>query len=214
MDRCHSLSLPLCLPRWRHPARCSSGAMVLLSGLLLSAAAQAGGVQVAELRGAIPTGRLVSVESAGAPVPWSSRLGVQEVAPSMGSSLYWLGDYRFAPSWGLRATGGLLGRREVATSIGLPFAMFRLDPIPVSADGLRATPYLGFGIDRNHSTNGGWGGWGLSADVGLVSRNWGPVTTMSADSRSVRLGNNATGDDWLRSLRLMPLVQVGVSYAF
>jgi hypothetical protein len=37
---------------------------------------------------------------------------------------------------------------------------------------------------------------------------------MSAEPRSVRLGNSTTGDNWLRSLRLMPLVQVGVSYAF
>jgi hypothetical protein len=187
--------------------------MVLWVALLLPAA-QAAGVQVAELRPGIPTGWLGSAGPSATPSPWTSRLGLQEAPASTGSGLYWLGDYRFASSWGLRATGGLLGRLESTTLPGQVGAALRLDSLAAPSDGLRTTPYLGFGIDRSHGASAGNGGWGLSADVGVVSRSWAPSSTMSANPRSVRLGNSATGDDWLRSLRLMPLVQVGVSYAF
>ena len=214
MNRCFSVPNLSCPPPRRNPSQRWVRAALFLAGVGLLPAAQAAGVQVAELRAVIPAGRLGSTEPPAAPGPGSRRLGVQDGAASNGPSLYWLGDYRFAPSWGLRATGGLLGRLESAPPLGTPGAAFRLDPAVMPSDGLRATPYLGFGFDRSHSTSGGWGGWGLSADVGLVSRNWGPGAAMSAEPRSVRLGNSTTGDNWLRSLRLMPLVQVGVSYAF
>lgn len=200
--------------RLRHLAQCCTRAMVLSAGLLVWPAAQAAGVQVAELRAMLPSGWPGAAEAPATQSPWTSRLGLQETPVSAGSSLYWLGDYRFAPSWGLRATGGLLGRLESNAPSGQPAAAFRLERTAAPADGLRATPYLGFGYDRPPIAGGGWGGWGLSADVGLVSRSWTAGSVMTADPRSVRLGNSSTGDDWLRSLRLMPLVQVGVSYAF
>lgn len=101
-------------PPRRNPSQRWVRAALFLAGVGLLPAAQAAGVQVAELRAVIPAGRLGSTEPPAAPGPWSRRLGVQDGAASNGPSLYWLGDYRFAPSWGLRATGGLLGRLESA----------------------------------------------------------------------------------------------------
>ncbi len=150
--------------------------------------------------------------------PWSIRLGRQDAgSPNPATSpLYWLGDYRFATTWGLRATGGLLGKRDSAGDTSRT-------PLPqglesgrnlTAPDGLRATPYLGVGLDHARSAGDGWGGWGLTADLGLVSRSWASTLPFAADSHGLRLGNSAAGEDWLRSLRLMPVVQVGVSYSF
>ncbi|MFG5407861.1 hypothetical protein ABXN37_06800 [Piscinibacter sakaiensis] len=66
-------------------------------------------------------------------------------------------------------------------------------------------PYLGLG----YSAQPARGGWGFSADIGLVAQAPGAV---------VRLGRVFNGsqtlDDMLREMRLSPLLNVGVSYSF
>lgn len=68
-----------------------------------------------------------------------------------------------------------------------------------------AAPYVGIGYVGLAAK----GGWGLKADLGLV-----------AESGGLRTGRASTGnaglawDGALRELRLTPLLQLGVSYAF
>jgi len=118
---------------------------------------------------------------------------------------------------GLRATSGLLvGPRAVALgagSLGLPGAdSLSVDrrlgnwllPDP-SADATATLPYLGVGYTGLSPS----GGWGFSADLGIVALNPGP---------GLRLGRAVNGsqplDDLLRELRLRPMLQLGVTYSF
>lgn len=113
-------------------------------------------------------------------------------APSSSTSV--LGDYYFdapglrlpASMGGLRATGGLMsGLRAPIT--GAP------------ADSL---PYLGLGYTGLALK----GGWGVTADLGL---------TLDNGSRAGRaLFGNQGFDGALREMRLSPLLQLGVRYAF
>jgi hypothetical protein len=50
------------------------------------------------------------------------------------------------------------------------------------------------------------GGWGVSADLGLAGR--------SGSNGGLRVNGNQSFDDLMRELRISPMVQVGVSYAF
>jgi len=169
--------------------------------------------------------------------PWGTRLGWADAAAAADStfaspvtarlSWQWLNDYRFTAVGGLRVTGGLLGWLDRGTA-GTPTAMsggagapLRL---PSSArpggtggiggaflmgdNGLGAAPYLGLGYDSASTLHKGWGGWGLSADVGWVTRH------ASANPSGLRLGTQAESDEGWRSQRLAPMVQLGVSYAF
>lgn len=89
---------------------------------------------------------------------------------------------------GLRATGGL---RTGARSLSL--AMAGIDTTPDTL------PYLGLG----YSSTALKGGWGFTADIGLVAERPGRVL----------LGNGGV-NNLLREMRLSPVVQLGVSYAF
>jgi hypothetical protein len=66
-------------------------------------------------------------------------------------------------------------------------------------------PYLGIG----YTGLAGAGRFGFSADLGLLARS---------PSQAVRLGRMLGGaqnlDDAVRDLRLAPVLQLGVSYAF
>lgn len=132
------------------------------------------------------------------------------------------GDYYLANPWigesgGLRVTSGLLvGQRgallgpaaaaqlnaPVITSIGrLPAN------VPGGVDTTSETsltwPYLGIGYSGSSLR----GGWGFSADLGLAAQN----------PSAIRLGraNGSAGlDEWVREMRLTPLIQLGVSYKF
>ncbi|MBL8304771.1 MAG: hypothetical protein JNM26_18615 [Ideonella sp.] len=135
-----------------------------------------------------------------------------------------LGDYYFlrnAP--GLRARGGF--RATSGLIIGTPtnrvLSGYGQGPggpglsaralaagMAGSADASGAAttvPYLGVG----YSSASERGGWGFSADVGLVARSPGSA---------VKLGRVFSGnqplDDLLREMRLSPLLNVGVSYSF
>ncbi|HET9821450.1 MAG TPA: hypothetical protein VFQ16_06465 [Burkholderiaceae bacterium] len=122
---------------------------------------------------------------------WSGQSGVV-------LSDYYFGRTRlgnFDASGGFRATSGvLLGQRSAV--LGAP-AGGSLQPY----DQWSATPYVGVGWSGSSWRKG----WGVSADLGLAVRG---------SSGGLRIGSTQSLDDLLRELRLTPMVQVGVSYAF
>ncbi len=134
-----------------------------------------------------------------------------------------LGDYYFfapdatraAEPSGLRATSGLLfggsagglvlpGRNTGTLSIQRSGAGNTFQDASSDAAG-GAAPYVGIGYTTTFAHNR----WGLSADLGLVSRG---------NGFTVPLGRAWSGgqaqDDLLRSPQLLPIVQLGVSYSF
>lgn len=149
--------------------------------------------------------------------PWSARFGWSEAAQDSALaspvtarlSWQWLGDYHFAPAWGLRATGGVRGQFDLAAPSGgrsntVHFGGVHPGSGTVGSDGNWTSPYLGLGYDASASLRNGWGGWGLSADLGLQTRR----------PSGLRLGSNGYADEGWRSMRLTPVLQVGVSYSF
>lgn len=153
---------------------------------------------------------------------WQARLGVV-TAPSLtddgaatrslqGAQL--LGDWYFTgPGFGagrvgggLRATsglyagprGGLLGAAPMPGGSAFTLGARRA---PADAAGQTGTiAYLGLGYTGVALR----GGWGFSADIGLMGHGPG-----------LRPARSTTGiDELLRDLRLTPVLQLGVSYAF
>jgi hypothetical protein len=128
------------------------------------------------------------------------------------SSLSLLGDYYLTRpllgmAGGVRATSGvLLGQRSALWSSPPSGGAFSMDRR--QGDGLAdgaTTPYLGVGytgLSVNRT-------WGVSADFGLMAL---------LPRSGVRLGRGSNSgqnlDDSVRELRLSPVLQVGVSYAF
>ncbi|WP_157263509.1 hypothetical protein [Azohydromonas aeria] len=158
-----------------------------------------------------------------APWPrWQARIGVDQAPAWRGDlapagngprSMKLLGDYYLSgPGFGqgqvvggLRATGGVLlgsGSPLLGASAGAPltFSVMRSLTPNRGDDGLEAPPvgYLGIG----YSSLSLRGGWGFSADLG--------VTT----GAGLRPPEARTLDDAVRELRLRPVLQLGVSYAF
>ena len=133
-----------------------------------------------------------------------------------------MGDYYFLPkalvgsAGGFRATSGLIfGPRQALLSTGQPglgagsaFSVgsrsLALSAAPSSADQSTSDnatiPYFGFGYTGLSVRNG----WSVSADLGLVAQS--PGGLRNARSQSL--------DDAVREMRLAPLFQLGVSYAF
>jgi hypothetical protein len=74
-----------------------------------------------------------------------------------------------------------------------------------SGEGTSTLPYLGIG----YSSLAARGGWGFWADVGLVVQN--PSGAFGL-ARVVSGGQGV--DDLMRELRLSPMLQLGVNYAF
>ena len=70
---------------------------------------------------------------------------------------------------------------------------------------LATVPYVGVGYTGLSNK----GGWGFSADVGLVA-----LSPRSAVKLGRVLGGGQSLDEVLREMRLSPLVQLGVSYSF
>jgi hypothetical protein len=160
-----------------------------------------------------------------------ARVGVNSSwAAADGSSVSWqqqagvvLGDYYFSQtrlgegqvSSGFRATSGvLLGQRSLALStpalaqgatVGLTTLRqprLAMPGLEVAAEPWAAMPYVGVGWSGLSAK----GGWGVSADFGFAGRSYG--------SGGLRVTGSQSLDDLLRELRLTPMVQVGVSYAF
>jgi hypothetical protein len=141
-----------------------------------------------------------------------------------GASL--LGDYYFTRSLhglgdggGFRATSGVfVGSRSTTllSTVPAPGRSFSIDrrslgsfglttPILADAADPAAVPYVGVGY-TGLSTKGGWG---FSADVGLMALNPGSAVKLGRV-----FGGTQNLDDVLREMRLSPIVQVGVSYSF
>lgn len=101
---------------------------------------------------------------------------------------------------GFRATSGLL-RLERRLFGGINAA--------ASSDGINAerstAAYAGVGYSRLASQ----GGWSFSADLGVVALRPGSVVRLGRS-----LGNSQGVDEALREMRLAPVLQLGVSYAF
>jgi len=160
---------------------------------------------------------------------WQARVQLSQVdgldsstgrsARSLSAAL--LGDYYFTRSGlgegvrgGLRATGGLMmGPLSVTQSgSGLTLSPQSMSLGQSLAIGLRA---VGSGNDRGdpgstqsyigigYSGISARGGWGFSADLGLINRS------------SPRLGSSlGSVDEALRDNRLMPVLQFGLSYSY
>lgn len=124
-----------------------------------------------------------------------------------------MGDYyvtrpSLSSTGGLRATSGvLLGTRSPLW--GSPWSMDRRQlPLP-SLDAWSTesttTPYVGMGYTGISAKSG----WAWSADLGVMALN---------PRSAVRLGRVVGGsqslDDTVREMRLAPVLQLGVSYAF
>lgn len=137
-----------------------------------------------------------------------------------------VGDYYFrglrlghaGTTGGFRATSGLvlgagsalLGAAGVPSRIGSGLALGHLSmsallPGADPADAGAALPYLGLGFTSLESA----GGWGFSADVGVVGRNAAGTT----DLGRALFGNQGL-DTAFRNLRLTPVLQLGVRYTF
>lgn len=126
-----------------------------------------------------------------------------------------LGDYYFAAHGfsHFRASGGVLLGAASGTSMALAgtgrglslTAPPRNDAAAGGGDLAAAAPYLGLGYSGPlwHS------GISLSADVGLVAER----AVISGHGGSALFGNQAL-DGAVREMRLSPLFQVGVRYAF
>lgn len=125
------------------------------------------------------------------------------------------GDYIFArPGYGdFRATSGLL----VGSLGGAPAHSLSIGRVALSVlDGASASgstgpaepgalPYLGLG----YSSPTLWGGLSVTADLGMVAGRPGGFTSVG----KALFGNQAM-DLALRELRLQPVLQFGVRYAF
>lgn len=140
----------------------------------------------------------------GTTAPARTELGLADAEQQKVNSISLMGDYYLSRSWlgtsgGWRATSGvLLGARSSVWSS--PSLLDRRTAGDASDAGTQ--PYLGVGYT-------GWsskGGWGLSADVGL----------MGLSRSAPRFGKSSSSslDDTVRDLRFAPLVQLGLSYSF
>jgi hypothetical protein len=134
--------------------------------------------------------------------------GANESEAQKINSVSLMGDYYLSRPWlgtsgGWRATSGvLLGSRGAAWSS--PSLLDRRSSGAADNADSSTLPYLGLGYT-------GWsskGGWGLSADLGL----------MGSPRSAARFGKAGAGtqslDDTVRDLRFSPTVQLGLSYSF
>jgi hypothetical protein len=189
--------------------------MALLLGPGLSIAADSEGLALKRETAAWSTwqGR---VSVGGTSTFWRSSLVDADAARP--SSISLMGDYYFTRSilgigtqGGFRATSGLiLGPRAQAWSGQPGNRLFgsNTGAIPYLRDPSIETatvPYLGVGYTGLSPR----GGWTVSADLGLVAQS---------PSNAVRLGrlfgSGQNLDDAVRDLRMTPMFQLGVSYAF
>ncbi|MEX8520679.1 MAG: hypothetical protein AB3X44_19415 [Leptothrix sp. (in: b-proteobacteria)] len=156
-----------------------------------------------------------TTETAGAGLAgWSARwyspaisLSVAGPEPtSIASSWRILGDYHFARTPGMRATGGVFGSGR-SVGVGLSTNLMRSSGLYDESNQL---PYLGLGYSARWPQAGLQGlGWSVSADVGLLA-----LSPRSAIRLDRVVGGQRSLDGAVRDLRLAPLMQLGVSYGF
>ena len=161
----------------------------------------------------------------GSDAPYLAAPGLTGNVQLSGASM--LGDYYFAgrqltrdgDSSGFRATTGVfLGSRlglwggpgpaTLASSLVSverhSFSLASAQPGAESGESA-AVPYLGLGYSGSSLK----GGWGFSADLGVMAMNPGNALALGR-----ALGNLQSAEELVRELRLSPAVQVGVSYSF
>ena len=138
---------------------------------------------------------------------WQARVSsIGGETPARGMPAAVVGDYFLdRPSWWPTSLGG-----GVRASTGVITNFYAIQPGLRAGvggpDGTEALPYVGLGYSRA----AGAAGWGLTADVGLVAL--GAANAWRA-GRAV-LGGPQNLDDAVRSLRLSPVLQLGVRYSF
>jgi hypothetical protein len=122
---------------------------------------------------------------------------------------------------GLRASSGLLIRQSGlsltdltrasraqttgAPSLRAPLGAGGSAPIEPAGDGYASQPYLGLGYSSQIARSG----WGFWADVGLVVQSPGGALGLGRV-----IGGSQGVDELIRELRLSPMLQLGISYAF
>jgi hypothetical protein len=200
------------------------GAVLVLAAS--TAAAQAGGLVVPSGDELWPRLQARLGISAEAPAASADRYGLASASGAsrlQGATL--LGDFYFDRNaatsdilGGFRATSGLLfgtqgligGSAAAAPRLAGRSLSLGMHSLPSSAsangagDAGNALPYLGLG----YSSLDARGGWGFSADLGLMAQNPGSVRLGRA------FGSTQGMEDTLRELRLAPVLQLGVNYAF
>jgi hypothetical protein len=150
----------------------------------------------------------------------ANNLQTSSDTPRVGSASL-MGDYYFSSAMfsgvgGFRATSGLIfGPRSALLSTGQPGAgagsafsvgsrSLALSATPYGTDPANADnatlPYFGVGYTGLSVRSG----WSFSADLGLVGQS----------ASGLRVARSQSLDDAVREMRLAPLVQLGVSYAF
>ncbi|MBT9490820.1 MAG: hypothetical protein IV107_00400 [Paucibacter sp.] len=167
---------------------------------------------------------------------WQARLQLSTLEPALAGSYEaqsysgprllsanLLGDYYLTGSGfgdvqgGLRATGGLMlgslsqssaGLALGASTGGQPWSVGQrhislLTPLADATDPYGSMSYLGIGYTGQSLR----GGWGFSADLGLVN---GSATS------GLRLGASKSQgmEDLLRDMRYRPVLQLGLSYSY
>ncbi|MBX3619345.1 MAG: hypothetical protein KF891_05060 [Rhizobacter sp.] len=125
-------------------------------------------------------------------------------------SISLMGDYYLGRPWlgnagGWRATSGVLfgSRSSLWSSPALLDRRMSAVGLDAGYESGSTLPYLGVGYT-------GWsskGGWGLSADLGLMGPNLRPAVGKAAPGAQ-------SLDDTVRDLRFSPVVQLGLSYTF
>lgn len=160
---------------------------------------------------------------------WKVRLHLGLVAPDLSAaeasvprSARVLGDYYFSSTRlgndsGVRLTSGVMvGPRDALFDPVSQPATLRQGLLTVSRtgamaqnpdmafDAVVARPYLGVGYSGGNLR----AGWGFNADLGLAAQNPGAIRLGRI------LGGGQNLDDLLRELRLQPVLQLGVNYAF
>ena len=159
---------------------------------------------------------------------WQGRLSLGTSTPggrlgldSRVSSANLMGDYYFGRSLfgltsagGFRATSGLLFGPRSSLTIGQPslsaggafsigsrlFGQGAAASVVDTPADNTTLPYLGVGYTGASARSG----WSFSADLGLVAQSPGGIKVIRSQSL----------DEAIRDMRLAPLVQLGVSYAF
>jgi hypothetical protein len=184
----------------------------------LAQADEAEGLTLPRLQGRVKLG--MGVET-GVADPYGGSVGKLSGASVLGDYYFDRHTTREGDSSGFRATSGVFlgsqlgiwgGPAPVALSGNL-FSVerhsFSLLTPPRGAEIANpdsgAVPYVGLG----YSGVSPKGGWGFSADLGLMALNPGGAARLG---RVIGSGQNL--DDALREMRMSPLVQIGASYSF
>jgi len=189
-------------------------------------------VSAAQAQNGLRVGNDAAAQEASWP-RWQTRFGLSATASAIDSGTRWqlsggqlLGDYYWSGlrpvgvgrTGGFRATSGLLlGPRSLAVgtpalgstqATGLPlWQSARLLPGSVdtlTSEAWSALPYVAVGYSGISLR----GGWGFTADVGLIG------TTGGLHARRDGALGTQSVDELLRDLRLMPVLRVGAGYAF